>query len=163
MHRLVFAFIIAANFAAFGSAAADARPSVVLKLQGDVVHRDASGAVKLTPVEGEALKPGETVRYDIVATNAGGDPASKLVPVGKIPAGTAYEAGSASVSGASRVEFSIDGGKTWSAKPLVRVQTANGTIEKPADPASYTTLRWIGAPSLAAKASVTYSYQVRIK
>jgi uncharacterized repeat protein (TIGR01451 family) len=164
LQRLRLVCLLAAVFAAFGTSAASARPNVALKLEGDVVQHDSKGAEQLIPVaDGTGLKPGETIRYVIVASNAGPDAATSLVPQAKIPEGTAYEPGSASTTSPLRVEFSIDGGKTWAVKPLVRVQTANGVVEKPADPSLYTSLRWIGAKALQPKTSVSYSYQVRIK
>jgi uncharacterized repeat protein (TIGR01451 family) len=163
MQRLKFAFVFAAVFALTGTAAVNAKPIVQLKLQGSVVEHDANGAEKLVSVSDTVLKPGETVRYDIVATNAGPDPAAKLVPLGRIPTGTEYEEGSASLSSAARIEFSIDGGKTWAVKPLIKVKTDAGIVEKPADPSLYTMLRWVNEKALAPKASVTYSYEVRIK
>jgi uncharacterized repeat protein (TIGR01451 family) len=163
MQRLKFAFVFAVACAVFGAAAVDAKPLVQLKLQGVLVERDAKGAEKLTPVANVELKPGQTIRYDIVATNAGTDPANKLLPTARVPAGTEYEAGSASISGASHVEFSLDGGKTWAAKPLVKVKTSVGEVERPADPAAYTMLRWVDEKSLAPKQSVTYVYEVRVK
>ena len=163
MQHLKFAFVFAVACAMSSTAAVDAKPMVQLKLQGALVERDAKGAQTLTPVANAELKPGETIRYDIVATNAGTDPASKLLPTGRVPAGTEYEAGSASLSGASRVEFSIDGGKTWAVKPVVKVKTEAGVVDKAADPSTYTMLRWVNEKSLAPKASVTYSYEVRVK
>lgn len=164
MQRLTTAFFFAALFAVFSTTGAIARPVVNLKLQADLVTHDDKGVEKLVPVVDSAgLKPGDVVRYIIVAGNSGSDAATHLVPQGKIPAGTAYEAGSASTSDALRVEFSLDGGKSWSVKPAVKVQAAGGLVEKLADPSSFTTLRWIGAQPLLPKTSETYTYQVRIK
>jgi uncharacterized repeat protein (TIGR01451 family) len=164
LQRLPFAFVLAVLVAVLGTTAADARPSVSLKLQADLVTRDDKGAQKLVPVpEGSVLKPGDEVRYIIVATNAGPSAATHLVPQGKIPKSTSYEIGSASRSDALRVEFSIDGGKTWSVKPMVMAPSAAGPVEKPADVSLYTMLRWIGASPLAPNTSKTYTYQVRIK
>lgn len=151
-----------AAFVVLGSAA-DAKPNVQITLDGELVQRDAKGVERSTPVSSVALEPGETVRYDIVATNRGVEPAKKLMPVGKIPAGTAYEVGTASSTAAQRVEFSIDGGKTWSVSPTIKVQTPAGIVEQKADPARYTTIRWVGDKPLLSKASVTYRYDVRIK
>jgi uncharacterized repeat protein (TIGR01451 family) len=139
-----------------------AKPTVALHLQGALVERDASGSEKLTPIDGVALQPGETVRYTIVATNVGTDPALGLRPTARIPAGTAYDVGSASKN-AQRVEFSIDGGKTWSTSPMVRVQTQTGVVEKKADPSLYTMLRWVGGNAIGPKVTQVYSYAVRIK
>ena len=157
-----FALLLAAAFAVC-SAAASARANVVLKLEGDVVRHGPSGAEIVTPLGDAALTPGATVRYVLVATNAGSSVAGHLVPQAMIPAGTAYEPGSASTASALRVEFSLDGGKTWARKPLVKVPTPNGVVEKPAGPAAYTALRWISAKPLGPKSSLKYRYEVRVK
>jgi uncharacterized repeat protein (TIGR01451 family) len=163
MQHLKFAFALVASLGFMGTTAY-ARPNVQLHLVAEAVGHDASGAKTLDPIAaGEALKPGEIVHYDIIASNAGSEPALKLAPVGRIPAGMAYEAGSASTAAAFVVEFSLDGGKTWSKAPTVKVSTSSGVVEKKADPATYTTVRWIMQKPLAPKASVTYSYEVRVK
>lgn len=162
MQHLKATFALLAAFAVTGGAAL-AKPNVQLKLAGELLQKDAQGAVSFVPMSTTELKPGQIVRFDIVAKNEGSDAATALVPVGKIPTGTAYEAGSASASGALRVEFSLDGGKTWSSSPTVKVVTPNGTVVKKADPASYTQVRWIAAKPLAPKSSVTYRYEVRVK
>jgi len=162
LQRLTIAFVCATVFSMFGTAA-DARPLVSLALHGAVVGHDARGAETLTPVEHAALRPGEIVRYDIRVANTGADPAQRLVPIGRIPAGTSYKAGSASGGAQTRVEFSTDNGKTWAEKPLVRVQTPSGSVEKVASPGSYTALRWVSAKALAPRTSATYHYDVKIK
>ncbi len=143
--------------------AAEAKPAVDLHLQGVLVERTAAGVEKTTPVEGVALKPGETVRYTIVATNHGTDAAIGFKPVAKVPTGTVYEPAGLAESCAAGHEFSLDGGQTWSASPKVKVQTPAGIVEKPAAPQTYTALRWIAAKPLAPKSSCTYTYQVRVK
>jgi uncharacterized repeat protein (TIGR01451 family) len=165
LQRLPFAIVLAAIFAALGTTIASARPNISLKLQAALVQHDDKGVEKLVPVTSETgLKPGDVVRYAIVANNSGPDAATRLVPQGKVPVGTAYDAGSASASNSFRIEFSLDGGKTWSVKPTVKVRTAAGTtVEKSADPSLFTTLRWIDDKPLLPKTSESYSYEVRIK
>jgi uncharacterized repeat protein (TIGR01451 family) len=144
-------------------AIADAKPSVALKLSGVLVEHDKNGGEKTSAVETAQLKPGDVVRYVIVASNAGSDPARNLVPVGQVPAGTAFVAGSATSKEAPHVEYSLDGGKTWSAAPTVKVHTPAGDVVKKADPATYTSLRWIDGKPLAPKGSATFVYTVRVK
>src|SRR5215472_3623577 len=92
---------------ALSATAAFARPDVVLHLSGATVERTSSGE-KVTPlVPDQKLKAGEVVRWTIAGTNKGSDPALHFTPSDKIPAGTAYIAGSASTAG-GRVEFSLD-------------------------------------------------------
>ena len=141
--------------------AASARPFVDLRLQGVLVQHNANGAEVTTPVDKVDLKSGETIRYVVIATNSGTDAALKLKPTVRIPAGTFYEAGSASA--VSHPEFSLDGGKTWSSAPTIKVQTPTGIVEKKADPATYTAIRWTVERPLDPHASVSYSYEVQIK
>jgi uncharacterized repeat protein (TIGR01451 family) len=142
---------------------ASAKPNVTLKLSGSVVTKAADGRVTLTPVEKTQPKAGDEIEYDIVASNAGDTPALRLVPVGKIPAGTAYVAGSAKAPRA-RTEFSLDAGKTWSAAPTVSVRQPDGTtVVKKADPSLYTAVRFVTDGAIAPHAAAAYTYEVRVK
>jgi uncharacterized repeat protein (TIGR01451 family) len=139
------------------------RPNVTLKLSGSLVSRIAGGQTKLTPIEGIAPKPGDELEYDIAATNAGDAPALRFIPRGKIPAGTAYVEGSAKAPHA-RAEFSLDGGKTWSASPTVTLKGPSGTtVVKKADPSLYTMIRFLTDGAIAPRGTVQYTYEVRVK
>src|ERR1700736_4773738 len=140
-----------------------AKPNVTLKLTGSLVTKAADGHTTLTPVEKAHPKSGDEIEYDIVANNAGDSPALRLVPVGKIPAGTSYVDGSAKAPRA-RAEFSLDGGKTWSASPTVKVRQPDGTtVVKKADPSLYTAVRFVTDGALAPHGWNAYSYEVRVK
>jgi len=142
---------------------ASAKPNVTLKLSGSLVTKAADGHTMMTPVERIQPKAGDEIEYDIVASNAGTTPALRLVPVGRIPAGTAYVDGSAKAPRA-RAEFSLDGGKTWSASPTVIVKGPNGApLVKKADPSLYTAVRFVTSGAVAPRASVAYTYEVRVK
>lgn len=144
-------------------AMASAKPNVTLKLSGSVVTKAADGRTTMTPIERAQPKAGDEIEYDIVASNAGTSPAVRLVPAGKIPAGTAYVPGSAKAAHA-RAEFSLDGGKTWSAAPTVTVKGADGVpVVKKADPALYTMVRFVTDGAVAPRASAAYAYEVRVK
>jgi uncharacterized repeat protein (TIGR01451 family) len=142
---------------------ASAKPSVTLKLTGSVVTKAVDGKTTLTPVEKVLPKAGDEIQYDIVASNSGDSPALRLVPVGRIPAGTSYVEGSAKAPRA-HPEFSLDGGKTWSVSPTVKVRQPDGTtVVKKADPALYTSVRFITDGALAAHGTAAYTYEVRVK
>jgi uncharacterized repeat protein (TIGR01451 family) len=143
---------------------ASAKPTVALKLVGVILERDPSGKVTPVPVDANPAKPGETIRYTITASNTSGEVARTFVPAGRIPNGTQYEPGSSAVAAPGRPEFSLDNGKTWSPRPMVRVKGPDGsTALKPADPAAYTNIRWIGGKDLAAHATASYTYMVLVK
>lgn len=140
---------------------AQARPVVKLQLSGSLVERSAKGGEKLVSMEHIVLKSGEIVRYTILASNTGTDPALELTPVGRIPSGTRYIAGSAHGS-TSDVEYTLDG-KTWSAHPL-QSKTQNGkVVHAPADASMFTALRWHMKTALAAHKATSFTYEVRVK
>lgn len=163
MLRLKVAFILSVVVGtSFAATAAIARPLIALRLQAVVVSKNSDGSEKTTPIEQRQPAPGQLIRYVITASNNGSDAAKNFSSVAKIPAGTSYVAGSAQAP-SGRVEFSLDGGKTWAAKPTVAVRTAQGTVERPADPQSFTTVRYVADAPLAAKSSDTFAYAVRVK
>jgi uncharacterized repeat protein (TIGR01451 family) len=158
--------LILGVLAAFSCTAtiAFARPSVALKLSGTVAERAADGSVKNVPLGQKTVSAGTPITWNIAATNTGDSPAAHLVPQGRIPAGTAYIPGSATTANAARVEFSADGGKTWSPSPMVTVKKSDGSTEtRKADPAMYTQIRWVTDKPLPAKASEHFGYEVRVK
>jgi uncharacterized repeat protein (TIGR01451 family) len=161
--RVKFTAFIAVLLLASLVSVAQAKPVVTLKLSGLLVEHQTNGAEQLVPVEKTVLKPGDEIRYVIVASNSGVDAARNLTPVGRIPAGTVYEAGSASAKDGAQAQFSLDGGKTWSASPTVKVHTATGDAVKKADPSTYTTVRWVSAKPLPAKTASSFVYAVEIK
>ncbi len=162
MQRLPLATLAVVLFELAGIAGASARPSISLSLAGAIVHHDAKGD-SLTPLAGGAsLQPGETVRYSIVATNAGSDAALGLTPSARIPAGTSYQSGSAAATLPVHVEYSLDG-KAWSSAPTIATSTPNGIVRKAAPASAYTMVRFHSDRELAAHASATYSYLVRVK
>lgn len=142
--------------------AAAAKTVVTLTLSGAHVQVNGDGTTELVPLEREAARPGERIRWQLTALNAGDQPARGLVAVGRIPAGTRFIAGSAPNAGA-RVEYSLDGGRTWSANPTVVEQTPSGRVVRKADPSRYTMIRWIAAAPLAAGATSRFSYEVTVR
>ncbi len=145
-----------------GSGIAFARPAVALHLTGAAIERGTDGTAHSVALDRAPVAPGTIVRWQIEATNAGDGAAAHLVPSARIPAGTAYVPASASHN-ALRVEFSIDGGKTWATTPSVTVKTATGTVVRNAAPSTYTHVRWIVDHPLAPKTTSVYSYEVRVR
>jgi uncharacterized repeat protein (TIGR01451 family) len=156
--------IICSVLIALAGANAVAKPTVALKLVGVLLEKDASGKVTAAPIESAPAKPGDSIRYTITAANTSGEVAKKFVSEGRIPNGTQYEPGSSTIAAPGHIEFSLDGGKTWSVKPMVRVKQPDGsTALKPADPATYTNIRWVSGKDLAAHTSTSYTYAVLVK
>ena len=113
-----------------------------------------------------SLRPGETIRYVVTASNTSDRNIKKLVVTQPIPANSIYILNSAtlpSVEGA-KLDYSIDGGKTYSEKPTIRVKLENGeVVNRPAPASMYTNVRWNFGDTFPAQTVVNASYQVRIR
>ena len=108
------------------------------------------------------VAPGDVVGYRLVFTNITGRPVNNIQFTDPIPEGMHYLQGTA---GADResvdVEFSLDNGTTYSARPMVEVVVDGRTELRPASPEVYTDIRWTVHGEVAPDARVTASFQVR--
>lgn len=161
---VVLAIVVMGGAAAFAQRqmmrAEDGKPEVKVQLSG-TVRRDGQ-AIALD--KAESVQPGEVLEWKIVSENEGTAPAREYKTVGRIPAGTAFVAGSAVSEGGSVVTYSIDGGKTFSALPVIEEKQPDGTTKKVAAPVSmYTEVRYEWSDKLDAGTALTASYKVRVK
>jgi uncharacterized repeat protein (TIGR01451 family) len=113
-----------------------------------------------------SLRPGETIRYIVTASNTSDRQIKKLVVNQPIPKGSVYVLGSATlpnVEGA-KLDYSIDGGKTYTGNPTIRVKLENGEIvTRPAPESMYTNIRWRFGDNFSAKTVAYATYKVRIR
>lgn len=139
---------------------AAARPEVKVVLAA-AVERDNT----LVPVEkAQLVKAGEILNWTISSENAGGAAAMEYKTVSRIPAGTTFVAGSAKAEGTSKVAYSVDGGKSYAAVPMIDEKQADGSVKKVAAPVSmYTNVSYQWADPLAPGGTVSASYKVRVK
>jgi uncharacterized repeat protein (TIGR01451 family) len=137
-----------------------ARPEVKVLLAAAVERDDT-----LVPVaKANLVKTGEILDWTINSENIGGAPALEYKTVSHIPAGTTFVAGSAKAEGSSKVAYSIDGGKTYSAVPQIDERQADGSVKKVAAPVSmYTDVSYQWSDPLAPGGHVTAAYKVRVK
>ena len=137
--------------------AAERRPLVAI----------ASGQTEWTPLRsGAALRPGETIRYVVTASNTSDRQIKKLVVTQPIPNGSVYVSNSATLPNfdGAKLDFSIDSGKTYSEKPTIRVKLESGEIvTRPAPASMYTNVRWNFGESFPAKTAANATYQVSIR
>lgn len=137
-----------------------ARPDVKVVVGGSVER----GGKAVSLERAEAVKAGEILDWTIDSSNEGAGDAKNYRVVGQIPAGTQFVAGSARGDDALQIAYSIDGGKTFAAQPLIEEKQADGSVKKVAAPASlYTQLRFEWAKELAAQSKLTAAYRVRVK
>ncbi|MBD0371831.1 MAG: hypothetical protein ICV60_13405 [Pyrinomonadaceae bacterium] len=136
------------------------RPEIKVALAGSV-HR---GQADLPLEKAEAVGSGEVVSWNIVSNNVGNAAAHDYQTVGQIPKGTSFVEGSAKAEGTATVTYSIDAGKTFTAKPMIAEKQPDGTMKQvPAPVSMYTQVRYEWTDPLAAGGKLTASYQVRVK
>ncbi len=132
------------------------------------VKKDSQGKEVVTwePLPNNAqVQPQSIVRYTVTAQNNTNRNMRNLVVSQPVPEGTVYVLDTATkpTTRGARVEFSIDGGKTFTAKPVIRVREGGRVVEKPAPAEAYTHVRWNFGEILPANSKQLVSYQVRVK
>jgi uncharacterized repeat protein (TIGR01451 family) len=138
--------------------AADAAAHVTLTQS--VVAIDAQNGAPLASASHTRARPGDRLRYVIVAKNDGDRPVTRLMPVAMIPAGERF----IDTPAAGAAERSIDGGKTYAHRPLVRVTQPDGTVTmRPALAREINALRWVTPGPLAPGAHLTFAYDVSVE
>jgi uncharacterized repeat protein (TIGR01451 family) len=136
------------------------RPEIKINLSGSV-HR---GQAELSLEKAEAVASGEIVNWNMTSNNVGNGAAQDYKAIGQIPKGTIFVEGSARADGHVRVEYSIDGGKSFTANPTISEKQPDGTMkQQPAPVAMYTQVRYEWTDTLAPGGKLTASYQVRVK
>ncbi len=119
-------------------------------------------ARNLTAEAARVAKPGDVIRYGLVFTNVTAVPVKNIQFVDPIPAGMVYVLGSAAADRPVRLEYSIDGGKSYSAQPVIAVVQDGKTVEQPAPRERYTHVRWTVLGSLAPGAKVTAEFRTQV-
>jgi len=119
-------------------------------------------ARNLTAEAARVAKPGDVIRYGLVFTNVTAGPVKNIQFVDPIPAGMVYVLGSAAADRPVRLEYSIDGGKSYSAQPVIAVVQDGKTVEQPAPRERYTHVRWTVLGSLAPGAKATAEFRTQV-
>ncbi len=112
--------------------------------------------------EPNTVELGDVVEYRLVFTNITGRRINNIQFTDPLPEGMYYLQGTA---GADRedvdVEFSLDGGTSYSEQPMVEVVVDGRTEQRPASPEDYTHIRWTVHGEVQPDARVTAAFQVR--
>jgi uncharacterized repeat protein (TIGR01451 family) len=128
------------------------KKAVVLKLSQAKKVADKKG-FKLVPIT--RAKSGDIIVYSIAATNISNRPVNKLVLNQKIRPGTTYVLNSATPINGAQLTFSTDGGRSYTAQPLLN--------KKPAPASNYTNVRWAFTGSVAPQSQNKLSYEVQVR
>jgi len=141
-----------------------AGPDVKVELQGSYQSAGKPAAKWATLQEGTKVAPGDRILYSVEINNRGDREARNPVAFGPIPAGTRFVAGTATTDPKLKVDYSIDGGKTYSASPTITTVGKDGKPQTVAAPIErYTTVRWMWSGTLPAGAKDSVSYQVEVR
>lgn len=163
--RALSLFVLCLALAGGGAAlaqrqlASKGQPAIKVILAGDTERKGE----RISLDKAEMVKPGEIINWTIASANEGNGAARDYKAVGQIPTGTSFVAGSAVSQGAS-VTFSIDGGKTFSARPTIEEKQTDGSTKRiPAPASSYTQLRYEWPSPFEGGQKLSASYQVLVK
>lgn len=135
------------------------RPEIKVLLTGVVERQNGRIPVQ----EAATVKSGEIMDWTISSMNEGNAPARDYKAVGVVPPGTEFVAGSITAEGAATVTYSIDRGKSFSARPTIEERQPDGSVKKVDAPTSmYTQIRYEWADPLEQGAKRNASYKVRL-
>ena len=92
---------------------------------------------------GSTMLPGDVVGFTLFFTNTTNDSIQSVEFLDAIPPGLVLELGT---PGADRpdvvIDYSLDGGETWSLDPVVQFESDGQVVTRPAPAEAYTHIRW---------------------
>lgn len=115
------------------------------------------------PRSDDGIRLGDRVRYTLTFTNPTAGPVRNVVLHNPLAEGLRFVAGSARIEGGSAlVEYSIDGGASFSSTPMIEVVEGGRRVERAAPAQLYTDVRWTISTEIEAGARVIASYEARL-
>lgn len=110
------------------------------------------------------LRFGDVIRYRLTLTNTTPKPIRQAVLLNRIPPKLELVAESNRVSRAdAQLEFSVDGGRTFSAHPVEEITSDSGVTPRAIASDRFTHIRWTVASWLAPGATITAQYNARLR
>ena len=162
--KTVFGFLIALLLLLPAAARAQQKGVEITTVsEVEVKKKNAGGKEEVSKVSTSKANvvPGDTVIFTDFYSYDGDKPATNVAIKNPVPENMIYVNGSAEGKGA-KVEFSVDGGKTFVAADKLKVKDASGK-EKAASAADYTTIRWTLEKPLNKGARGSVSFKARVK
>ncbi len=129
----------------------------------EVTVQNAQGEPEVIRVDAAManVAPGDTVIFSNHYANHGEQPADDVVLVNEIPEHMLYLAGTAEGEG-TRVEFSVDGGKSYGQPEKLKVVGEDGK-EMMAGPEDYSHIRWIFNKSIGKGSSGSVTFRAKVR
>ena len=111
----------------------------------------------------KAALPGDVIRYRLTFTNLRSDSIRNVQFNDPLPTGLHYVAESAAADRDDvTVEFSIDGGRSWSTQPMIEETVDGRKVRKPAPTTMYSNVRWSVRGWLKPNAQVTAELKAQL-
>lgn len=152
---------LAAVGPALAQSAAPADRPLEIRAENLTAAREAEAG---TPRSEKDVRPGDRVRYHLVFTNPTPGSIRGVKLEDPIPAGLVLVAGSADADHAdAAVEYSIDGGATYQARPMIDGVVDGERRRVPAPVEQYTHVRWTVNGALAPGARVSARFDARFR
>jgi uncharacterized repeat protein (TIGR01451 family) len=165
MKRAMAAVIMAVLMVIPATVRAQQKGSIELKsvAEVEVVGKNEKGEKVVTRKDASLAKivPGDTVIYTTAYRNVGRQQATAVVITNPVPEGTVYLDRTADGKGA-RIEFSLDGGRTYAAADTLVVKDPSGAARM-AGPSDYTYIKWTLTKPVPAGGKGSVSFRVKIK
>jgi len=129
----------------------------------EVAGKNAQGEKEVKRMEAAMAKvvPGDVVIFTTRYTNTGKEPASNVTIMNPVPEHMTYVDRSAEGK-STRIDFSIDGGKTYAAPEKLVITDSQGK-KRTALAKEYTHIRWVLTTPLAAGGTGSVSYRAQLK
>jgi uncharacterized repeat protein (TIGR01451 family) len=137
------------------------KPLLKVNISGEV-SRDGRN-LSLTDLKG-GVSPGEVITWHMRVANEGNSATPSVTSIdGEISSATVFIPGSATGDGSPSVSYSIDGGKNFSSRPMVRYVENGQSKERPAPVESYTHIRFIWQNGFNPGDARSVRYQARVR
>ena len=149
---------------AFGGAGAQAPTDAAPTLKVAVLNETAA-AEKEKGVErrSDTVRPGDVLRYTLTFTNQSSRALSNVNVSNPLPTGLVFVGESTRINRSdAEAEFSADGGRTFSAKPMETEMVNGQRVSRAVPAARYTHVRWIVRGNVAPRGVVTAQYNARV-
>lgn len=162
---MLMGIVVSTSAAAQGRpTGAAGNPAAVTVVADNITAREAAAAGHpRAAADSGRLLTGDLIEYRLLFTNTTRGPLRDVVLDDPLPAGLVYELGSAAAAAPGvTIEFSIDGGRTYTTNPVVKEVVNGQEIERAAPAALYTHIRWRLTGALSPGARVTASFRARL-
>ncbi|HEU0013995.1 MAG TPA: hypothetical protein VFQ45_09945 [Longimicrobium sp.] len=135
--------------------------AIELTVANTTAQADAARGARRPTAE---ARPGDVLHYRLLFTNTTPAAVQGIKIANPLPAGVRFVAGSARATrDDARVEYSADGGRTFSAQPMEEATVDGRTVQRPVPAERYTHVRWTVEGRVAPGATVTAEFDARVQ